>query len=395
MDSWCIDLEPQQIQAPPSPPPPTQSSQSRLLLPAHVSVFGSVPVEILPPDVEQDYIEYLDYGGRDELPTTRYFERPEEPKQPTVLVCKHCGAKGDHVAKDCPVVICLTCGVRNEHSTLSCPISKVCFNCGMKGHINSTCPNRGRLANAYDDCDRCGSTIHTAHECPTLWRLYAYMTESERDSTLNFRRGKRMLDLGNGGEGYIAQDIWCYNCGQSGHWGDASDCDIVQHRHDIPKEYSAFSEHNTTTGPFADVTMHADQRAKQDWEQDDPMFQSWGTRVPTNVGKRGKAKEMMQLRAQQEDDDDSENFFAARMKRQDSNAKRPPSGPRRTSNAPTQPKKMSISFKSDSSTPSLLNRISDGPSSSYRDRDRDRYRDRERDKDRRRDRERDRDRDRD
>jgi len=32
---------------------------------------------------------------------------------------------------------CLTCGARDEHSTRSCPISKVCFTCGMKGHINA------------------------------------------------------------------------------------------------------------------------------------------------------------------------------------------------------------------------------------------------------------------
>jgi hypothetical protein len=32
---------------------------------------------------------------------------------------------------------CLTCGARNEHPTRSCPISKTCFTCGMKGHINA------------------------------------------------------------------------------------------------------------------------------------------------------------------------------------------------------------------------------------------------------------------
>jgi hypothetical protein len=35
------------------------------------------------------------------------------------------------------IIQCLTCGARNEHSTRSCPISKVCFTCGMKGHINA------------------------------------------------------------------------------------------------------------------------------------------------------------------------------------------------------------------------------------------------------------------
>ncbi|KAK7470664.1 hypothetical protein VKT23_002086 [Stygiomarasmius scandens] len=103
---WSIDTTPVPVQfSPPSSPGP---SDEKLLLPAHVSVLGSVPVEILPPDTEQDYIEYLDYGGRDELPTLRYFETPEEFKQPTVLVCKRCGAKGDHITKDCPVIIVRT-----------------------------------------------------------------------------------------------------------------------------------------------------------------------------------------------------------------------------------------------------------------------------------------------
>ena len=33
----------------------------------------------------------------------------------------------------------MTCGVHNEHSTRSCPISKTCFTCGLKGHINKAC----------------------------------------------------------------------------------------------------------------------------------------------------------------------------------------------------------------------------------------------------------------
>ncbi|KAK7470663.1 hypothetical protein VKT23_002085 [Stygiomarasmius scandens] len=137
--------------------------------------------------------------------------------------------------------------------------------------------------------------------------------------------------------------------------------------------------------------MEPSQRNKQDWEQDDPMFQSWGTRVPTNVGKRGKAKEMMRLGAQQRRDDDDD--FFARMNK--SNSKQPPTGPKKTNNPPAQPKKMSISFRPDSSVPSLLDRMSDGPSR-HNDRDRHRNRDRDRDwdRDKRRDRDRDRDRDR-
>jgi len=59
---------------------------------------------------------------------------------------------------------CLTCGARDEHSTRSCPISKTCYTCGMKGHINKTCPNRYASrddpSRALDDCNRCGSRSH-------------------------------------------------------------------------------------------------------------------------------------------------------------------------------------------------------------------------------------------
>lgn len=57
-------------------------------------------------------------------------------------------------------------------------------------------------------------------ECPTLWRLYEYLTEEEKHHSLRTRRDKSNLILGEGGEGYIADDEWCYNCGSCGHWGD-------------------------------------------------------------------------------------------------------------------------------------------------------------------------------
>jgi len=63
---------PSAINLPPPPynaadPPSQNSINVKLLLPAHVSVLGSTPVEILPPADEDeddaDYIKYLDYGG--------------------------------------------------------------------------------------------------------------------------------------------------------------------------------------------------------------------------------------------------------------------------------------------------------------------------------------------
>lgn len=100
-----------------------------LLLPAHVSVFGTEPVEILPSTIpdpdEEDYIEYLDFDDRKvsrpylgyflvrnyvSQHVVRYFEDPveESDKKPNRTVCKNCGAEGEHKTAACPVlIVCL------------------------------------------------------------------------------------------------------------------------------------------------------------------------------------------------------------------------------------------------------------------------------------------------
>ena len=59
-------------------------------------------------------------------------------------------------------------------------------------------------------------------QCPTLWRIYEYVTEAERKAILDEREQKSTLDIGAGGEGYIGPEYWCYNCGGWGHLGDVS-----------------------------------------------------------------------------------------------------------------------------------------------------------------------------
>lgn len=65
-------------------------------------------------------------------------------------------------------------------------------------------------------------TANLVQECPTIWRLYEYVTDHEREAILRHRESKQSLALGRGGEGYIASDEWCYNCGNTGHLGDVS-----------------------------------------------------------------------------------------------------------------------------------------------------------------------------
>lgn len=53
-----------------------------------------------------------------------------------------------------------------------------------------------------------------------MWRLYEYYSVEEQAHVISARQSKKELKLGEGGEGFIADDEWCYYCGQSSHWGD-------------------------------------------------------------------------------------------------------------------------------------------------------------------------------
>ncbi|PIL37531.1 transcription factor [Ganoderma sinense ZZ0214-1] len=300
-----------------------------LILPAHVSVaegaeaealeLGPLKVPTPPPDSdEEDYIDYLDYDDNLKAGMVRYWEldklEAQEAKasKSVRIVCKKCGAEGEHKTHECTVVICLTCGARDDHPTRSCPISKVCFTCGMKGHINKTCPNRGKPGayQGFHDCDRCGARTHQTNECPTLWRMYKYVEDEERQEVLRAREGKRMLAFGQGGEGYIAPDEWCYNCGDCGHLGD--DCTAADYRPDLPNEPSAFSLYNVLSGPFSEDAPRAPKRAPRDWETASAFADGYGATVPTDVGKQGRRKERERLgkaRELQEAGDDQDNWF--------------------------------------------------------------------------------------
>ncbi|CAL1700145.1 unnamed protein product [Somion occarium] len=371
---FFIDDTPAEVPAAAKPPPPPSTSgmnsmsavasgsgsgkaadkgkekeAAPLLLPAHVSVVfgetGAIPVEILPPDdedLEDDSgIEYVDYDDNRKGPgVIRYFEDSAEaaadatPVKPKTIVCKHCGAEGDHKTFECRVLICLTCGVRDEHPTRSCPISKTCFTCGMKGHTRNKCPvgYSNGVISRYDECDRCGSDLHSTKECPTLWRLYEYVDEAQQLEVLRIREEKSDLRIGEGGEGYIATDEWCYNCGGSGHLGD--DC-REPHAHDFPKEPSAFSAYNTRSGPFFDPTRaekptssssRKARRAKasRDWLREDGTWaDGYGFAAPMDVGKQGKRKERarMEQRAQEVQLDDDEDWFARRGRGSSGNAR--------------------------------------------------------------------------
>ncbi|KAG2754740.1 hypothetical protein P692DRAFT_201739981 [Suillus brevipes Sb2] len=311
-------------------PESSKSAADRLLLPSHVSILsagadGAVPVEIVPQlpvdSEEENYIEYLDYEDRKAPGLVRYFDTEAEEAahaKPSRFVCKNCGAEGEHKTYECPIQVCLTCGARDEHSTRSCPISKTCYTCGMKGHIIKTCPNRfsrSKLtADTVDSCGRCGSNSHKMNECPTLWRIYQYVTDEDRVQIMQTREEKKKLEFGKGGEGYIASELCCYNCGNPGHLGD--DCDEVAFIFDIPAEPSAFGSHNVMSGPFCDqvsepVRIRRGPRESQNKEGRPASRDDQDMDAPANVGKQGKNKdkERMAKRFRDQEDDDTGDWF--------------------------------------------------------------------------------------
>ncbi|KDR83768.1 hypothetical protein GALMADRAFT_671498 [Galerina marginata CBS 339.88] len=300
-----------------------QDLTKKLLVPSHVTVLGSTPVEIIPEPLsdleDNNFIKYLDYD--DSKHTMRYYE--DLPTETTTLsrtVCKNCGAEGEHKTSACPVQICLTCGVRDEHSTRSCPISKVCFTCGMKGHVNANCPNRrsahALMATKETDCDRCSSSRHKTNECPTLWRLYEYFTGQDQTQTLTQRQSKRDFKLGQGGEGYVADDEWCYYCGSYGHWGD--DChDLIWGQ--FSEEFSAFSKYNVMNGPFYDPRKELKQtnaRSRPSDSEKEGKTSSWPQDAPADVGRRARMKSRAALERQaREVEEDPDDWFGNASRR--------------------------------------------------------------------------------
>lgn len=157
----------------------------------------------------------------------------------------------------------------------------------------------------------------------------------------------------------MADDEWCYNCGDPGHWGD--DC------HDLPStrplgEYSAFGNNNVMMGPFYDPSQEpkssSSRSRTRDWEQTDQMF-NWGKGAPDRVGRQARMKSMAALEQKsRQAEDDLDDWFGNNL----SKSTRAPRHP------PREPKRMSFgkSFSDErryasqvSPPPSLLSRIGD------------------------------------
>ena len=88
------------------------------------------------------------------------------------------------------------------------------------------------------------------------------------------------------------------------------DCQEVSHVYDRPQEPSAFSLHNTASGPFYDQSKEPAHYVSddRDFNYDAQALDDWSTNVPSNVGKQGRNKDRAKLekrfREQEANDDD-------------------------------------------------------------------------------------------
>ncbi|EDR12848.1 uncharacterized protein LACBIDRAFT_292877 [Laccaria bicolor S238N-H82] len=252
---FFVDVQPTPLDIMPPSTFPQEEPAKKLLLPAHVTVFGTTPAEILPESIaeedEDDFINYLDLDDTRTL--VRYYESPPTPAS-----------------------------VLTSHARID---------------VWHAQPPRGK-------------------ECPTWWRIYEYLTEDERLDSLDARRRRKGLALGQGDEGYVADDEWCYRCGSSGHWGD--DC-CEQETYDQPVEPSAFSSYNLTSGPF-DTSRQKEQAfiSRNREFRESELASDWGANAPELVGRRAKKKAKAALeqtaRKQQEAENDSDNWFETAKK---------------------------------------------------------------------------------
>lgn len=203
-----------------------------------------------------------------------------------------------------------------------------------------------------DDCARCSSSYHKTNECPTWWRLYEYLASEDQTRILARRLSKKDSKLGEGGEGYVADDEWCYNCGNPGHWGD--DCHNLSNTRSLG-EYSAFGNNNVMSGPFFDPSQKpktsSSRSRTRDWERADQMFKG----AP---GRQGRMKSMAALeKKSRQGEDDPDDWFGNNFSKSNRAAPRHPG---------REPKKISFgkSFKDErqhaapgNRPPSLLARM--------------------------------------
>ena len=207
------------------------------------------------------------------------------------------------------------------------------------------------------------SASYLLQNCPTLWRIYLYLTPPNRDETLAERQ--RLKELGGfegdvleadpdteWGDGDGGWGGWCYNCSAEGHWGDVShlflphvrlgsltdkyrfrpdlqDCPEPRTTRSNLQDFSAFSSYNAHNSPFfagqpsgdypsaTSSSVRRPESSRRARHQRDgglatPMRDLVVPAQIADVGKRGKERERERARkyeSNQRGDDDEGSWF--------------------------------------------------------------------------------------
>ncbi|KAK6459527.1 uncharacterized protein RJT20DRAFT_5095 [Scheffersomyces xylosifermentans] len=113
-------------------------------------------------------------------------------------LCTNCHRRG-HIRAKCKTVVCHQCGQIGDHYEAHCPSTSICGRCGQKGHLAASCTSKKKKR---EYCRQCDTFSHGDDRCPSIWRCYATKSEADEEAVLKL------------------PVIYCYNCGQSGHYGD-------------------------------------------------------------------------------------------------------------------------------------------------------------------------------
>lgn len=130
-------------------------------------------------------------------------------------LCANCHKRG-HIRAKCKTVVCHKCGIVGDHYESQCPTTMICSRCNIKGHMASDCKAKERKKQY---CKNCDTFSHLDHNCPKIWR--SYLTKKAETNKLPV--------------------IFCYNCGDSSHYGD--ECSLERTSR-IPNFGLAFSGNN-------------------------------------------------------------------------------------------------------------------------------------------------------
>ncbi|RXK40174.1 hypothetical protein M231_02632 [Tremella mesenterica] len=287
-----------------------EEKEDTLLLPGHVTLTSPPGSDRGDENEDMEGLHFVDDDVAKGVP--RYFDTtPNTPQTEEAAflasatrskICQNCKRPG-HRMNACPHTICTLCGKEDDHERRFCPIGLVCFNCGQRGHRISECEEPSSKTSRRHGCAKCGSRDHMAAGCPSVWRVYSYLSKKAREASRE--KKARVQGWAKEAVGGDAYEEWCYNCAQQGHLGD--DCPYRRgsvSRLTVP---SAFSRQTASRGPYGSIALlshtprstatptHNRFRSFSPDESPLPFLQP--SNVPLEVGRKSKEKTRQRLQA--------------------------------------------------------------------------------------------------